>query len=104
MRGHAWLLGILISTAVSAATPVSLIDAVKAGDAQSVRALLKQRINVNLAEADGMTALHWAARANDLETAQLLLRSGANAKALNRYGVTPLSLAAENGNAALIEV
>ena len=64
-----------------------------------MRALLKQRADVNAAEADGTTALHWAVRADDLETAQLLIRAGANVKAANRYGVTPLSLAATNGNA-----
>ena len=100
---HVFLLGILISITVSAAVPVSLIEAVKAGDAQAVRAILKQRADVNASEADGMTALHWAVRANDMDTMQLLLRSGANAKAANRYGVTPLSLAATNGNAAMIE-
>ena len=93
----------LISATLTAA-PVSLIDAVKAGDAQAVRALLKQRPNVNASEADGMTALHWAVRANDMETVQLLLRSGANSKTENRYGVTPLALAAMNGNAAMVEV
>jgi ankyrin repeat protein len=86
---------------VSAA--VSLIDAVKAGDVQAVRSLIKQRANINAAEPDGMTALHWAARGNDLETVQLLIRSGANVKAVNRYGVTALTLAATNANAAMIE-
>jgi ankyrin repeat protein len=103
---HLLLLAALVSVTVSAAAlapPVALIDAVKAGDTQAIRALLKQRANVNAAEADGMTALHWAARGNDMDTVQLLLRSGANAKAANRYGVTPLSLAATNGNAAMIE-
>jgi ankyrin repeat protein len=100
---HAWLFVVLISATVSAATPVNLIDAVKAGDAQAVRAFLKQRANVNATEADGMTALHWAARGNDMSTVQLLLRSGANAKAANRYGITPLSLAATNGNALMLE-
>src|SRR5262245_50568596 len=95
-----WFFVALIAATLTAA-PVSLIDAVKAGDAQAVRALLKQRPNVNASEADGMTALHWAVRANDMETAQLLLRSGANSKAENRYGVTPLVLAAMNGNAAM---
>ena len=50
------------------------------------------------AEADGTTALHWAVRADDLELVRLLLRAGANARAANRYGVTPLQLAATNGS------
>ncbi|PYS47887.1 MAG: hypothetical protein DMG13_26750 [Acidobacteria bacterium] len=102
---YAWLVTLLAS-AVSfgaAGSDLSLIEAVKAGNGQSVHSLLKQRANVNAAEPDGMTALHWAVRANDSETAQLLLRAGANAAAANRYGVTPLSLAAVNGNAGLIE-
>ena len=102
---YTWLVAVLAS-AVSfgaAGIDVSLIEAVKAGDGQTVRTLLKQRSNVNAAEPDGMTALHWAVRANDTETVQLLLRAGANAKAGNRYGVTPLSLAAVNGNAGLME-
>lgn len=94
---------ILLSVAVSAAAPLTLLDAVKAGDAAAIRAALKQKPNVNAAEADGTTALHWAARANDMETVQLLLRAGANAKAANRYGVAPITLAATNGNAAMIE-
>jgi ankyrin repeat protein len=84
----------------------SLIDAIKAGNSQTIRTLLKQRPSidaVNGAEPDGMTALHWAVRQDDIETAQLLIRAGANVKAENRYGVTPVSLAATNGNAALVE-
>ena len=79
----------------------SLIDAVKAGNAQMVRTLLRQRTDVNGQEPDGMTALHWAVRGDDVETAQLLIRAGADVKAVNRYGVTPLSLAATNGNGTL---
>ena len=80
-----------------------LVDAVKAGNKDSVRTLLKQSTLVNRREADGTTALHWAVRADDLETVQLLLHAGANADVINRNRVTPLSLAAINGNAAIIE-
>ena len=55
-----------------------------------MQALIAQRANVNAAEPDGMTALHWAVRANDVPTAQLLMRAGANVKAASRYGITPL--------------
>ena len=48
-----------------------------------------------------MTALHWAVRGDDADTAQMLIRAGANVNAANRYGITPLSLAATNGNAVI---
>ena len=78
----------------------TLIDAVKAGDRAGVRTLLN-RTSVNAVEADGMTALHWAVRADDPVTTQMLIRAGANVSAANRYGITPLSLAATNGNGAI---
>jgi len=85
---------------LSAAGTVPLIEAVKAGDRAAVRTLAT-KATVNAAEADGMTALHWAVRADDADSAQLLMRAGANVNAANRYGITPLSLAATNGNAVI---
>jgi ankyrin repeat protein len=55
-------------------------------------------------DPDGTTPLHWAVRANDLDAAQRLLLAGANPDAANRYSVTPLSLAAENASAPLIQI
>jgi len=86
------------------ASDLPLVDAVKSGNTQAVRTLVKQSGAVNMAEADGTTALHWAVRADDIATTQLLLRAGARVTAANRYGVTPMSLAAINGNPAMIEV
>jgi len=80
-----------------------LADAAMAPDRETVRSLLKQKVDVNAPQPDGTTALHWAVRQDDLETADLLIRAGANVKAANRFGATPLSLAATNGNAAMIE-
>lgn len=59
--------------------------------------------DVNHPEADGTTALDRAVRDDDLKAAQALIRAGANPKAANRYGVTPLFLAATNGSAAMTE-
>ncbi len=78
-----------------------LADAVERRDLAAVRALLADS-NINAAQADGMTALHWAVRHDDLATAKALLAAKANPKAENRYGVTPLSLACTNGSAAMI--
>jgi len=80
-----------------------LIDAVKHNDTPAVRSLIAQRVDVNAAESDGSTALHWAAQRDNPEIAGLLIAAGANARAANRYNVTPLFLAATNGSAAVIE-
>jgi ankyrin repeat protein len=72
-------------------------------DKDAVRALLKDGADVNAAQGDGMTALHWAARSGDVDLAQMLLYAGANVKATTRLGAyTPLMMAAEQGHSAVI--
>ena len=93
----------LAGTAV-AAEKATLADAAENGKGALVRTLLDAGENVNTAQVDGMTALHWAAYHDDTETAALLVRSGANVNAENLYGVVPLSLAATNGNATLVKL
>jgi len=82
---------------------VRLANAIKAGDRATALTLAQDRDLVNTRAADGTTALHWAVEADDLEIVQRLLRAGANAEAANRYGVTPLALAATNGSAGVAE-
>ena len=79
-----------------------LAAAVKKQDAAAVRSLLRQRVPVDAADAEGMTALHWAAHHNDLAAVRTLLAAGAKATLANRYGVTPLHEAATVGNAAMV--
>ncbi len=87
----------------AAGAPATLVDAVRSGDAQGVRTLLRQKsVDVNRPGADGTTALHWAVQRDDAAMVELLLRAGADARAANRYGVQPLPIAAVNGNAAIL--
>jgi ankyrin repeat protein len=79
-----------------------LADAAEKSDRATIRALLKQNADVNASQADGMTALHWAAHRDDLETAKLL--ASASVGVTNRFGVTPLSLACQNGSTAMVEL
>ena len=73
------------------------------GNTEAVRSLLKQAADVNGAQGDGMTALHWAAMKDDADLAQLLLYAGANVRATTRIGAyTPLILAAKNGSATVM--
>ena len=89
------------SVSADGASPV--VDAVKSGRIDAVRALLAKRVDPNAPEADGTTALHWAAHHDSLAAADLLIKAGANVRAANRYGATPLYLACINGSAAMIE-
>jgi uncharacterized protein len=92
-----------VTSLAAAAVDARLVDAVKNRDLSTMRSLLKQRADVNAADAEGMTALHWAAHWGDLETVKLLISAGANAKAANRYGVTPLHEAGTIGNVPIME-
>ena len=94
---------LLLSVAgLSAAVHSELPDAVMRGDKVAVQKLMEQHPDVNISQADGATALHWAVFRSDKEIVNLLLRAGANAKAANREGATPLWLACVNGDAAII--
>jgi ankyrin repeat protein len=85
-----------------AADRVPLIDAVRGADTAAVRALIKQRTDVNAAAADGTTALHWASYRDDVESATLLIGAGARVNAANDLGATPLWTASMNGSAVMV--
>jgi uncharacterized protein len=87
----------------AAPTDSRLIQAVKSKDVDAVRELLKQRVDVNAAQGDGATPLHWAAHRDDLAVADLLIRAGARANAANDLGTTPLHLACTNRSAAMVD-
>jgi ankyrin repeat protein len=80
-----------------------LLQAVKSGDVESVRGLVKQGVDVNAAQGDGATVLHWAAHRDDLPIADLLIRSGARPSAADDLGTTPLHLACTNRSAPMVE-
>ena len=101
--GLAATLAVSLITVVFAAGEPTLIDAVKRGDSAAVLALIARKADVNAAQPDGTTALHFAVSRNDLASVELLVRSGASVRAANRYGVTPLQLASTNGHVAIVE-
>ncbi|HEY7497509.1 MAG TPA: ankyrin repeat domain-containing protein [Vicinamibacterales bacterium] len=88
----------------SGSSRAPLADAAERLDRSTIRSLVKQHAALDAAQADGMTALHWAAYHDDRDIAELLVRAGANVKTANRYGVTPLSLACTNGSGAMVEL
>jgi uncharacterized protein len=93
---------LLAATLPFTAGGTPLADAVKRHDGAAVNALLDRGAEVDAAEADGTTALHWAAQLDNLAAVNLLLEAGADAAAVNRFNVTPLELAANNGNEEIV--
>jgi len=96
-----------LSGMIFAAAPLgasAVVEAAMNGNRDAVRALLKDGADVNTAQADGMTALHWAAQKGDVELAKLLLYASANVRATTRIGgYTPLLIASRNGDAPMID-
>ena len=96
------LAGSLFAASAAEHARPPLIDAVKHGDHVALRSLLQKKADVNAAEPDGSTALHWAAYQSDGEAADLLLRAGAKPNAATDLGVTPLWLASQNGDSGMV--
>ena len=103
MSLSALIVVLAMAVTVTAAGDLRLIEAVKTRNAETVRSLLEQRVDVNARQGDGATALHWAVHLDDGNVIDLLLRAGANADASDDTGVTPLYLACLNRQAALVE-
>ena len=111
VRRGAWLpaVGLFAALLGAGGTPGSpapdspVADAAMAGDLARVEALLAAGADVSAPQGDGMTALHWAARAADAPLARLLLGAGAEVAATTRIGAyTPLHLASEVGSAEIV--
>ena len=82
-----------------------LVSAVRDGDVEAVRSLLRQGADANAAEGDGLSTLHWAARSGEPEIAKILLDAGATVDVRTRNGAyTPLHEASKAGNALVARV
>jgi ankyrin repeat protein len=76
-----------------------LFDAVRRGDTAAVEALLEENPRaLARGDAQGMTALMWAAWRGDAPLVRLLLARGASASVRDTRGTTALMLAAERGH------
>jgi ankyrin repeat protein len=94
---------VLLTTSVTfAASLPPLVEAAKAGNRDTLRALLQKGANANDADGDGTTALHWASYRNDPESVDLLIKAGAKVNSKTDLGVTPLWIASQNGGDAVV--
>ena len=105
------LIVICITVALSCVAAINLgaerseiASAAERGDLAAVRDLIAKKADVNSAQPDGATALHWAVYRNDSTMTDSLLRAGAKAAVTNRNGVSPLYMASLYGNPAIISI
>src|SRR5262245_58895161 len=95
--------GLLCSSGFCWAADPSLLEAVKSHNTAAVRNLLKSHVDVNAAQGDGATALHWAVQYGDAAMIEMLLHAGSRVNVANDLGVTPLYLACTNRDAMTVE-
>ena len=107
-RGMVLTVVVLATMLLAGAVPAAdspLLDATKRGDEAAVRSLLAEGADPNVAQGDGLTALHLAAQVGNLEIAELLLAGGAKVEAQTRIGgYTPLHLASQGAHGAVVSV
>ena len=104
LRLFATVLFCAATSPVFASGHADVADAMMHGDQAALRRLVQQKADVNAAQIDGATALHWAVYREDVAAARLLLNAGAVVDAQNREGITPLYMAAVYGHRAMIEI
>ncbi len=92
-----------VATLAAQAPDLRLVTAVADQDRAAALALLDEGVDINLARADGATALLWAAHLDDIEIAERLIAAGADVNRADDHGVTPLERAAENASLPMIE-
>jgi ankyrin repeat protein len=96
-------IGVAVLLGAAAVPDAPVADAAMRADVEEVRSLLRSGAEVNAAQGDGMTALHWAAETGSAELARLLIYAGANLEAVTRVAYyTPLHIASEAGNGAVV--
>jgi ankyrin repeat protein len=90
--------------AIAPAPQPKLVRALERGDRETAKRLVGEGADARQKDADGTTALHWAAYIADTELVSALIRAGADVQAANSYGATPVSSAAEVGAAAVLDL
>ena len=81
-----------------------LADAVERKHTALTQRLLNSEFDVNATQADGMTALHWAAYHDQTQLAETLIAANAKVNVVTQYGISPLTIASQNGSESIVRL
>jgi len=94
----------LSAASPAAAADDSLAGLIQAGHHDAALKRIASGADVNAAQGDGTTPLHWAVYKIDADLARALLERGAKPDVINNYGSSPLAEAVKVANARLVEM
>jgi hypothetical protein len=98
-----WLFVLCFSIALSVFCEPELFETIEEGDADDVKAKIKEGAKVNEKDKHGRTPLHKAAAKGDKEIVETLIEYGADVNAKDNKSETPLHAAAWNGNEIIVQ-
>src|SRR5262249_58185121 len=92
----------LAATGTAAAADDESGGLIEAGHRDAALKSIAAGADVNAAQGDGTTPLHWAVYKVDVDLARALLARGAKPDVLNNYGSSPLAEAVKVANVRLV--
>jgi ankyrin repeat protein len=95
---------VLVCAAATAQADSPLADTIKSGDRKAAIEMIGKGADVNAAQGDGTTPLHWASYQVDMDLVKLLIAKGAKADVKNSFGASALAEAVKVGNVELVKV
>src|SRR5215472_3489355 len=94
----------LAATGTAGAANNSLAGQIQAGHRDAALKMIAAGADVNAAQGDGTTPLHWAAYKIDADLVRALLANGAKPGVINNYGSSPLAEAVKTANAGVVKM
>src|SRR3977135_1360472 len=92
----------LAAASTAAAADDTLAGLIQTGNRDAALKSIAAGADVNTAQGDGTTPLHWAVYKVDVDLVRALLERGAKPDVINNYGSSPLAEAVEVGNGGLV--
>eukprot|EP00397_Hematodinium_sp_SG-2012_P067543 GEMP01105162.1.p1 GENE.GEMP01105162.1~~GEMP01105162.1.p1 ORF type:complete len:194 (+),score=26.22 GEMP01105162.1:61-642(+) len=83
---------------------MELLACLQKGTNPNVIDLISRTVDVNIQDENDWTPLHWACQDNKKDVAERLLDCGAFPNTVDKFGCSPLMLAAFNGHAELVKL